>query len=163
MMDIQRENEVCKYFLMGNCKRGDKCKFLHFLPQGNNSQGFPQQSQQQPQQPQSSFQQQQQQGQSHICRHFMKDACTRNNCAFFHGYLEKLQFVEKIEGHQKTIQAILSMDDQKFITSDSNEFFVRTNTDYKANYKNTIDSEYKIGKIVFFNNKVICGVERTTL
>lgn len=153
-MELKKKNQECRYYKQGRCNKGDKCEYLHLNPPMNTSSPYPQD------QPCTSTQNQE----SHICRHFLKDACTRANCAYFHGYLEKLEFVYKIENHQKDILDLIYMDDTKFLSSDSNLFCVRMINDpnqffnYEANEK-----EYKIGKIAFSNNKVILAMEKQTM
>ena len=129
--------KVCLYFLNGNCKFGDKCKNLH---QGN------------PQPQQNNHQ-------SKSCNFFLTDSCNRPNCHFFHGYCERLEHVKKIENHQKPINNLINMDDTKFISSDERTFYIRFSGNDNV-HEETIAEDYKIGKLIYSSEKVICAIQK---
>lgn len=149
-MEVKKKNIECRYFKSGCCKNGDRCPYLH-TPNNPSFSSNPS--------PQNN------ETESHICRHFIKDDCSRKNCAYFHGYLEKLEFVTKIDNHKKDIQCLIKMDDKKFVSSDISVFFVRMIEGEEIKFFNyeVNESEYKIGKVSFFNNKVILGMEKQTM
>jgi len=126
--------KICKFFLKGTCKYGSNCKNLHQNPPQNNHQNI-------------------------VCTYFLTNSCTRPNCHFFHGYCEKLEHVKKIENHQKPINNLINMDDTKFISSDESIFFVRFsgNDDY---HEEKIAEDYKIGKLIYSSEKVICAIQK---
>lgn len=138
---------LCKYInVPGGCPYGNKCHFYH--PSNNSVPAF----------------QQKNKNTNFICKHFLAGApCPfYPKCNFFHGYFEKLKFVRILQEHENPIHSLISMDNTKYLTSDSNEFFIRNSSDYNNYYKTTIESGYIIGKIIFSNNKVICGIEKKT-
>ena len=128
-------SKACKYFLSGYCKFGDKCMFSH-------SQNPPQNNHQ-----------------SNACTFFLKDSCTKQDCHFFHGYCDILEHVKKIENHQKPINNLINMDDVKFISSDEKNFYIRF-AGNDSNYEKTIADDFKIGKLIYSSEKVICAVEQ---
>lgn len=148
MMIEQKFNKPCRFWKLGTCNKGDKCPYLHTGPPGNSG-IFPQNSQ-------SSNQQ------SSTCWFFMsQDGCTKQNCPYFHGYLEKLEIFAKLQEHQIPITGLVRMDNQKFITVDSKEFYIRFIDNLKTPYKNSIDQDgLSVCKLIFSGNKVICGVQK---
>ena len=130
-----KRQEICKYFLKGTCSKGDNCNFIHDynLLQNNH--------------------------QNKNCKFFLSDTCTKQDCKYFHGYCEKLEHVKKIENHQKPINNLINMDDTKFISSDEASFYVRFsgNNEY---HTEKIAEDYKIGKLVYFSDNVICAIQK---
>ena len=51
------------------------------------------------------------------------------------------------------------MDDTKYISSDSQIFYVRYSGEEKI-FDINIGKEYKIGKLIYSSNNVICAVEK---
>ena len=51
------------------------------------------------------------------------------------------------------------MDDKKYISSDSQVFYVRFSGNDEIHGEN-ISQEYKIGKLIYSSNKVICAIEK---
>ena len=126
---------ICPFYLNGKCKFGDKCKNLH--------QGNP---------PQNNHQ-------SKVCTFFLKDSCSRSDCRFFHGYCDILEHVKKIENHQKPINNLINMDDTKFISSDERTFYIRFSGNDNV-HEETIAEDYKIGKLIYSSEKVICAIQK---
>ena len=138
-----QKKPVCKYFLENRCNRGDKCPFLHEFPPGM------QPNPQQPQHPQ--------QHNSHICKFFLSNSCSKPNCGFFHGYGNQLKHLKTINGDIE-INNLIKMDDSKYIASDEREFIVRF-TNRNEEVKESLNKEgFKIGKMIFSGNKVIFGL-----
>ena len=126
---------ICPFYLNGKCKFGDKCKNLH--------QGNP---------PQNNHQ-------SKVCTFFLKDSCSRSDCRFFHGYCDILEHVKKIENHQNPINNLINMDDTKFISSDERTFYIRFSGNDNV-HEETIAEDYKIGKLIYSSEKVICAIQK---
>jgi hypothetical protein len=138
-----QKKPVCKYFLENRCNRGDKCPFLHEFPPGM------QPNPQQPQHPQ--------QHNSHICKFFLSNSCSKPNCGFFHGYGNQLKHLKTINGDIE-INNLIKMDDSKYIASNEREFIVRF-TNRNEEVKESLNKEgFKIGKMIFSGNKVIFGL-----
>ena len=127
--------KVCQYYLNGNCMFGDKCKNLH---QGNPSHNNHQRKD---------------------CTYFLSDSCKKPNCHFFHGYCERLEHVKKIENHQKPINNLINMDDTKYISSDERTFYIRFSGNDNV-HEETIAEDYKIGKLIYSSEKVICAIKK---
>ena len=127
--------KICPYFLKGNCRYGDNCKNLH--------QGNP---------PQNNHQ-------SKVCTFFLKDSCSKPDCHFFHGYYDILEHVKKIENHQNPINNLINMDDTKFISSDERTFYIRFSVNDEFHIE-TIKEDYKIGKLIYSSEKVICAIQK---
>ena len=51
------------------------------------------------------------------------------------------------------------MDDIKFISSDEQVFYIR-NSGNDDNYGETIAQGYKIGKLIYSSDKVICAIQK---
>ena len=134
---------VCKFFLNGFCKNGDNCKYSHItgdvVMNPQNQPKFPTQK-------------------NNSCTFFLKNACTKNNCPFFHGYCDRLQHVKTIKNHSNEINNLVIMDNTKFISSDTQTFYVRFsgNDEFRAE---TINQDHKIGKLIYSSNKVICAIQ----
>jgi hypothetical protein len=67
--------------------------------------------------------------------------------------------VKKIENHQKPINNLINMDDTKYISSDERTFYIRFsgNNDF---HEETIAEGYKIGKLIYSSEKVICAIQK---
>ena len=137
---------VCQYFLNGYCKFGDKCKYSHNIKDDidmnpPNQHKFPTQK-------------------NNTCTFFLKNKCTKSGCTYFHGYFDKLQHVKTITNHSNEINNLVIMDNTKFISSDTQTFYVRFsgNDEFHAE---TINQDHKIGKLIYSSNKVICAIQST--
>ena len=142
----------CHYFLNGNCKYGANCKYSHeidVVPMATNS----------PQKNKNQHQHQHQHQQVIPCTFFLKNSCTKKNCNFFHGYGGRLQYVKTIANHTNVINNLVNMDDTKYISSDCQVFYVRFSGNEDIHCEN-IAQEYKIGKLIYSSNKVICAIEK---
>ena len=125
---------ICPFFLKGHCKFGKKCKNIH--PDNMNNQI------------------------TSVCKYFLKDSCTKNkDCHYFHGYYNILEHIKKIVNHNSNINNLLNMDENKFISSDDKTFYVRF-TENDNSHDETIAQDYKIGKLIYSSEKVICAIEK---
>ena len=139
--------KVCEYFLRGNCKFGDKCRYLHEIP--NNFQTDPMQNPY----PQVHSQK------SSICTFFLKNACKRANCPFFHGYNNNLQHLKTFI-NDKEINNLIKVDEKEFIACDEQAFIVRFTENIKE-VKESLNKEgYTIGKMIYSGNKMIFGLKK---
>lgn len=144
--------EICKYYLQGNCKFGANCKYYHPPPELMPS-NFQPMNPHPPHQPN--------QTRSTTCKFFLKNEKCRPDCFFFHGYCERLEFVNTLTEHKLNIEYLISMTESKFITADSSEFFIRMVNDFSNAYeKKNEDKNDKIVKMAFYNSKLICAIER---
>ena len=135
--------QICTYYLKGHCKFGGKCKNLH--PPNPGPIQAPQTG------PSSSS--------SHTCSFFLKNACTKKDCHYFHGYCDRLEHVKTLDNHNKEINNLLNMDDTKFISSDEKVFYVRS-SENEGIHGETIAQDYKIGKLIYSSNKAICAIQK---
>ena len=81
------------------------------------------------------------------------------NCHFFFFFCERLEHVKKIENHQKPINNLINMDDTKFISSDERTFYIRFSGNDNV-HEETIAEDYKIGKLIYSSEKVICAIQK---
>ena len=128
---------ICKYFIKGLCRYGNRCKNIHpdIVNQPINSKNV------------------------RVCRYFLADNCTKNkDCQYFHGYCNRLELVKKIINHKNNINNLINMDESKYISSDDTTFYVRFSND-DTFHDETIANDYKIGKLKYSSEKVICAIE----
>ena len=137
-----KKREICRYFLKGICNKGNNCPFLHELPQGEAPNPHP--------------------IDNSICKFFLSDSCnkTGDTCNFFHGFGKRLFHIKKIERNGSSITNLIKMDDNKYISSDDQNFFVHfIQNDEKA--KTSLEKEgFKIGKMIYSSNNVIFGLRK---
>ena len=133
------EKKICTYFLQGKCIFGNKCHNLHEYPNHPNNQ-IPS-------------------NHSPICRFFLKNACTRENCPFFHGYENTLQHIKTYNyTNTKEINNLIKVDDRTFILTNEQALITKF-TDEDKDVKNELNQEgYKIGKMIYSGNKKIFGL-----
>ncbi len=136
----------CQFFLNGNCKYGVNCRYSHEIDEVPMTTNSPQKNKNHHQQ-------------LIPCTFFLKNSCTKINCNYFHGYGDRLQYVKSISNHTKDINNLVNMDDTKYISSDSQIFYVRYSGEEKI-FDINIGKEYKIGKLIYSSNNVICAVEK---
>ena len=146
---------LCKNMLnTGSCKYGDKCYFSHDINVDVNMNQLNPQSQ--PKNPTKD---------SSTCRYFFGKGgkgCTNKNCPYFHGYCDRLQHVKTISNHQNEINNLVIIDNTKYISSDIQTFYVRfsENDEFRGE---TIHQDYKIGKLIYSSNKVICAIQKDSM
>ena len=143
------EKKICKFFLEGKCKFGDKCHNLHIIPQNNENNPL--------------FNDLQPHKKNHptknsICTFFLNNKCTRKNCPFFHGYENNLQYITTFE-NEKEINNLLVMDDNIFISCGEQSFIIRS-TDNKERIERLNKEGYKIGIMIYSGHKIIFGLSK---
>ncbi len=138
-----KKKEVCTYFLQGNCKYGNKCRYSHEISQGN------------PQHP------------NHIpqpCKYFLTNSCknSQDECHYFHGYGGCLLHIKTIKKNNEYINNLVRMDDTKFISSDEKGFIISfiQNEEQKEQPFLIGKEGYKMGKMIFSSNKAIFALRR---
>jgi hypothetical protein len=148
---MQNNRKVCPFFLKNKCKYGKNCRDYH--PEDINmnppasQQSHPNQAHQK----------------SSTCHFFLTNSCTKkNNCEFLHGYCDRLKYIKTIENHKNQINCLVNMDDTKYISSDSESFYIRFSGNDEFFGKN-IASDFKIGKLIYSSQKVIFGIEKNGL
>lgn len=146
-MQQQQNRPICQYFLKNKCKFGNKCRDLH--PDDINM--ITSNSQ-----PNTNHAHQK----SSTCHFFLTNSCTKKDkCDYFHGYCDRLQYVKTIDNHKNEINNLVNMGDSKYISSDFETFYIRFSGSNEYLGEN-INSEYKIGKLIYSNNKVIFGIQK---
>ena len=68
------------------------------------------------------------------------------------------EYIKTIEDHNQTINNIISLDNLNYITSDNNEFYIRTLKN-KETLKDNFGKDSKILKIIYSSGKIIFSVE----
>ena len=138
---------ICPYFLKNKCIYGSNCRDSHDLSMIDDALNirpapinFKQQS-------------------PKTCIYFLENRCTKKDCAYFHGYCDRLQHVKIIDEHTSEINNLVKMDDTKYISSDIQAFYVRFSGN-SNNVKKAINQGYKIGKLIFSSDKAICAVQK---
>ena len=135
------QKNICTYYLKGICKNGDKCKFAHVNPQNlvNNTNNN-----------------------HNICAFFLTNSCRyHNHCYNFHGFGNSLMHIKTIENAiDNDIINLVKMDDTKYIISDEKSFIVRFNGKDETVKEALNKDGFKIGKMIYSNNKVIFGLKK---
>lgn len=141
---------ICKYFLEGHCRFGDKCRNHH--PQQNPNIQNPIA----PQNPQINPNDQDN------CRNFLQGNCNRNNCPFFHGYGNKLKHLKKTDAHDLLINDMCyDMDHKLLLTSDKSCIKMwRFNGDNFELFKAKKIDGYEITKLTYSGKKIILILEK---
>ena len=148
------KKQPCQYYLRGNCKFGEHCRFSHDIdismrsnnPSNTNNNPIIQQN-----------------NNSNYCTHFLMGNCKRGEkCAYFHGYCGRLQHFKTINNHKNVVNELILNDKTSYISVDDNEFFIRKleNQNENDDISKNICEGYKIRKSVFSGNKFICCVEK---
>ncbi len=141
---------ICSFYLKGTCKYGEKCKFLHptdvpiqIIDDTTNAQTS--------------------QKTTSVCHFFLNNKCNKgNNCPFLHGYCNRLEHLKSIDNHQYPISNLVNMDNIKYISSDEKSFHIRFIGNNQEHGEN-IAQDYKIGKLIYSSNKVICAIQSGTM
>ena len=149
---MEKKNQICTFFLQNRCNRGDKCPYRHEYPP--NYQPNPQQ-QHHPHPHNDPYN-------SHICKYFLKNSCTKENCTYFHGYGTKLRHLKTYKG-DKEISNLIKMDETKYIASDEKDFIVRFTNNTEESKQSLNKDEFKIGKMIFSGNKVNFGLMKEAM
>ena len=71
----------------------------------------------------------------------------------------ELQYIKTIEEHNQSINNIIYLDNLKYITSDNNDFYIRTLEENKEALKENFGNNAKIQKIIYSSGKIIFSVE----
>ena len=71
----------------------------------------------------------------------------------------KLKYIKTIEEHTQPINNIISLDNLKYLTSDNNEFYIRTLEENNETLKDNFGKDSKINKIIYSSGKIIFSVE----
>jgi hypothetical protein len=142
-----QKKTICQHYLMGKCKFGDKCRNIH--PDDINMRS--QNSQQNPVKAPNK---------SSTCHFFLNNKCDKKEkCEYFHGYCDRLQYVKTIGNHKNEINNLVNMYETKFISSDFETFYMIDSGTNQFQGEN-ITQEYKIGKLIYSNNKIIFGIQK---
>ena len=150
------KSQPCKYYLKGVCKNDKNCRFSHDIDinmRPNNSSST------------DNNPMNHQNNNSHNCIHFMKGNCTRGDkCAYFHGYCNRLQHIKTINNQKNIVKELISTGNTSYISVDDNELFARKleNVNESDDESDKIHEGYKIGKVIFSEDKIICSSENLT-
>jgi len=139
--------KICEFFLKGKCKFGNQCHNLHTFPPNYQSN------------PMTKPQSHHHAPKNSVCTFFLKNACTRPNCPFFHGYGNFLQHVKTYE-NEKIINNLIKVNEKEFISCDEKAFIVRFTDNRKEEPQSLSKEGYKIGKMIFSGNKIIFGLKK---
>ena len=91
---------------------------------------------------------------------FLDNKCDKKEkCEYFHGYCDRLQYVKTIGNHKNEINNLVNMYETKFISSDFETFYMIDSGTNQFQGENIIQ-EYKIGKLIYSNNKIIFGIQK---
>ena len=85
---------------------------------------------------------------------------TKQNPLTSQNKCDQLEYITTIEDHNQAINNILALNELNYVTSDSNEFYIRAIGNKEKIYKDTFKNE-KINKIIFSSEKLIFSVEYT--
>jgi len=137
------KKNICPFFLKGICKFGEKCKNAHILPQNQSTPSV--------------------HSNHNICKFFLMNSCkNENHCKFFHGFGDSLMHIKTIENvtESQIITNLVKMDNTKYIISDEQSFIVRFAGNDEEVKETLNKEEFKIGKMIYSNNKVIFGLKK---
>ena len=76
------------------------------------------------------------------------------------GFKGELEYIKTIEEHNQPINNIISLDNLNYITSDNNEFYLRT-LENNNTLKDNFGKDSKIQEIIYSSGKIIFSVEYT--
>lgn len=95
---------------------------------------------------------------SKLCVHFLKGACSKSVCRYFHGYSENLQNAQIEKIHDKNIVSLSLINEKKFISADENtiKIWMITESEHQMIGTQTFNDE-KITKVIYSNEKVIAA------
>lgn len=142
---------VCLFFLKGKCKFGDKC--MNYHPRDIPAADVPMNSED------TTIPQINNKKSSSTCHFFLSNKCNKGkDCPFFHGYCDRLEYLKSIENHQSNIINLVNMDNTKYVSSDEESFHIRF-SGKDEDYGKSISKDYKIGKLIYSSNKVICAIK----
>ena len=71
----------------------------------------------------------------------------------------ELQYIKTIEEHNQSINNIIYLENLKYITSDNNDFYIRTLEENNETLKENFGNNAKIHKIIYSSGKIIFSVE----
>ena len=74
------------------------------------------------------------------------------------GFNGEFEYIKTIEEHNQPINNIIPLDNLNFITSDNNEFYIRT-LENNETLKDNFGKDSKIHKIIYSSGKIIFSVE----
>ena len=72
---------------------------------------------------------------------------------------DKLEYLKTIEEHKEPINNMISLDNSKYLTSDNNEFYIRSLDENNNKDKDNFGENSKIKKIIYSFEKIIFIVE----
>jgi hypothetical protein len=95
---------------------------------------------------------------SKLCGYFLKGACNKSVCRYFHGYSENLQNAQIEKIHDKNIVSLSLINEKKFISADENtiKIWMITESEHQMIGTQTFNDE-KITKVIYSNEKVIAA------
>ena len=76
-----------------------------------------------------------------------------------HDFCGKLEYVKTLEDHNQGINNIIALDNSNYLTSDINEFYIRTLQETNTIYKENFGNNSQIKKIIYSSGKIIFSVE----
>ena len=133
--------QFCKFFLKGECNKGNNCPFIHQIPQGM--------------QIQNPHQFKKKENKDNTCKFFLQGNCTKANCNFFHGYGNKLLSLTSFKNaHNLPIICFSQINEDKFISCDETSFKI---WGFKPEFKSLQEekiNEGKISKLIYSNGKI---------
>lgn len=74
----------------------------------------------------------------------------------------KLEYLNTIEEHNQNIDNIIALNDSNYLTSDINEFYIRTIGMNNSNKEN-FEKDSKINKVIYSSGKIIFAVENNNI
>ena len=98
-----------------------------------------------------------------ICKFFLTNSCkNENHCKFFHGFGDSLMHIKTLENvtESQIITNLVKMDNTKYIISDEQSFIVRFAGNDEEVKETLNKEEFKLGKMIYSNNKVIFGLKK---
>ena len=74
-------------------------------------------------------------------------------------FYHELEYVKTIDEHNSQINNIISLDNKIYLTSDNDKFYIRSLEETNNIYKQNIENNAKIGKIIYSSGKIIFTAE----
>ena len=153
---------ICKYFLKGLCKYGDKCHYSHNTSTITSKNAFSLYTDVStvnfPTNPANPLTEDFlsldiSDNHKNICKAFLNGKCNDPHCTYIHGYGDRLINISKIPTHNLPINNIIKISENNFITTDEKTLKIYSiEQQIKCTYTNIVNDSGRISKVYYDSN-----------